>query len=131
MIITDIVSVIEAEDIEMTDKGNHFAGVCPLHGDSNPSLVVYKNRPERFICFGCHAKGDAIDFVRKLRGLSYQGAVRYLELVYSKNLKLKILPTMIEEIVNEERAGIDVKSKYGKEFIDSLLMKELLNESTP
>lgn len=130
MIITDIVSVIESEGTEMTDKGNHFSGVCPLHGDGNPSLVVYKNKPERFICFGCGERGDAVDFIRVLHDKSFGGAVRYLELEHNKKAKIKIQPTMIESIVAEEKAGVDVKKKYGKVFIDSLLMKELMNEST-
>ena len=40
--------------------------LCPFHNDHTPSLKV----DTRFYCFGCQAKGDVIDFVRKLFGLS-------------------------------------------------------------
>lgn len=126
MVVTNIVDVIEAEGVEMTDKGNHYAGVCPLHGDSNPSLVVYKNQPERFLCFGCGEYGDAIDFVRQLRGISFRQAVQHLDLLHSKRLRICFLPTPIEYIVQWEKGGEDVKRKYGK-LIQSLLYKELVN----
>ena len=40
--------------------------LCPFHNDHDPSLKV----DTRFYCFGCQAKGDVIDFVSKLFGLS-------------------------------------------------------------
>ena len=40
--------------------------LCPFHNDHDPSLKV----GTRFYCFGCQAKGDVIDFVSKLFGLS-------------------------------------------------------------
>ena len=39
---------------------------CPFHNDRTPSMKVDQN----FICFGCQAKGDVIDFTAKLFGLS-------------------------------------------------------------
>ena len=47
---------------------------CPFHNDRNPSLKV----DERFYCFGCHEKGDVIDFVAKLFGLRPYDAARKL-----------------------------------------------------
>ena len=44
---------------------------CPFHPDKTPSMKVDQN----FICFGCHEKGDVIDFAAKLFGLpSYEAA---------------------------------------------------------
>lgn len=40
--------------------------LCPFHDDHAPSLKV----DTRFYCFGCQVKGDVIDFVSKLFGLS-------------------------------------------------------------
>ena len=39
---------------------------CPFHNDKHPSFKVDRN----YYCFGCGAKGDAIDYVAKLFGLS-------------------------------------------------------------
>lgn len=40
--------------------------LCPFHDDHAPSLKV----DTRFYCFGCQVKGDVIDFVSKLFGIS-------------------------------------------------------------
>jgi len=57
--------------------GRRFVGVCPIHADNNPSLVVYaeSRQDEHFHCFGCHAHGDVIEFVRLVEGCSFEQAV--------------------------------------------------------
>ena len=40
---------------------------CPFHGETVGSLKLYDNT---FYCFGCHAGGDAVDFVGRLFSLS-------------------------------------------------------------
>ncbi len=46
-------------------------GRCPFHGDRSPSFSV---NPEFYYCFGCKETGDAIAFVMKLHGLSFEEA---------------------------------------------------------
>lgn len=48
--------------------------LCPFHDDHVPSLKV----DTRFYCFGCQVKGDVIDFVSKLFGLSLIQAAQKL-----------------------------------------------------
>ena len=48
--------------------------LCPFHDDHAPSLKV----DTRFYCFGCQVKGDVIDFVSKLFGLSLIRAAQKL-----------------------------------------------------
>lgn len=48
--------------------------LCPFHNDHDPSLKV----DTRFYCFGCQAKGDVIDFVSRLFGLSLIQAAQKL-----------------------------------------------------
>lgn len=43
---------------------------CPFHNDRNPSLKL----TERYFCFGCGAKGDAIDFVANYYRLGLKDA---------------------------------------------------------
>ena len=52
----DIVSVI-GKHVRLKKAGRNHKGVCPFHGDSDPSFNV---NPEKgfFYCFGCHKKGD-------------------------------------------------------------------------
>lgn len=39
--------------------------VCPFHNDTDPSLSLNDDL-NTFHCFGCHAKGDIIEFYRRL-----------------------------------------------------------------
>lgn len=48
---------------------------CPFHDDRHPSL---KLNEDYFYCFGCGAKGDVIDFVARLLGLSAYEAAQKL-----------------------------------------------------
>lgn len=45
---------------------------CPFHGETVGSLKLYDNT---FYCFGCHAGGDALDFVSKLFNVSPDQAI--------------------------------------------------------
>lgn len=44
------------------DRSNHIK--CPFHEDDKPSCRVYPET-NTFHCFGCGAKGDAIEFIQK------------------------------------------------------------------
>lgn len=44
---------------------------CPFHREKTPSMKVYA---KDFHCFGCGAHGDIFDFVRRMDGVSFQGA---------------------------------------------------------
>lgn len=46
---------------------------CPFHGEKIGSLKLYD---DTFYCFGCHAGGDAVDFVGKLFGLTPAESIR-------------------------------------------------------
>lgn len=48
----------------------HGMACCPFHDDKHPSFKVDRY----YYCFGCGAKGDAIDYVAKLFGLSLMDA---------------------------------------------------------
>ena len=43
---------------------------CPFHDDRTPSMKIDK----RFYCFGCLAKGDAVDYVVRMFGLGTKDA---------------------------------------------------------
>lgn len=53
-------------------------GRCPLHEEPNPTLRVYP-KTNRFECFFCGAKGDAINFLEIVEGLTYGQALEALE----------------------------------------------------
>lgn len=45
-----------------------FKAKCPFHPDSKPSLN-FSSKTGKFMCHGCHAKGDILTFYAKLKDL--------------------------------------------------------------
>ena len=73
---TDIVDLI-SEHAALKKVGRRWSGLCPFHAEKTPSFSV--NAEEGFYyCFGCHASGDAISFVRAVDHLDFVDAVRFL-----------------------------------------------------
>ena len=58
-----ISEVIQSYGIKI--KGNKC--VCPFHIDTEPSLS-FSDEKNVFNCFGCSAKGDVVEFIRRMEG---------------------------------------------------------------
>jgi DNA primase len=73
---TDIVSLI-GERVSLRPAGRELVGLCPFHEEKTPSFSV---SPERglYHCHGCHAGGDAIEFVMRSEGCAFADAVATL-----------------------------------------------------
>jgi hypothetical protein len=67
-------AVILAESYGIQVKRNTM--LCPFHDDKHPSMSIKDNR---FRCWSCGWKGDAIDFVMKKEGCTFHEAVRRLQ----------------------------------------------------
>jgi DNA primase len=73
---SDIVSVI-SEYTQLKRVGVRWQGLCPFHSEKSPSFSV--NQGEGlYYCFGCHASGDVITFVREKERLDFPSAVEKL-----------------------------------------------------
>jgi len=57
-------------------KGDLWAP-CPFHQEKSPSFHV-DDRKGFYYCFGCHAKGDAVTFVKETENVSFMEAVEIL-----------------------------------------------------
>ncbi len=57
-------------------KGDMWAP-CPFHQEKSASFHV-DDRKGFYYCFGCHAKGDAISFIRETENVDFMEAVRIL-----------------------------------------------------
>ncbi|WP_323717391.1 DNA primase [Paracoccus aminovorans] len=57
-------------------KGDWWAP-CPFHGEKTASFHV-DDQKGFYYCFGCHAKGDALTFLREAEGLGFIEAVELL-----------------------------------------------------
>lgn len=69
--------LVEASGVALKKAGKDWMGRCPLHEDETASLVVTPGK-NLWHCFGCGAGGGPIDWVMKLRGISFRHAVEQL-----------------------------------------------------
>jgi DNA primase len=69
--------LVEAAGIELKRGGKDWLARCPFHEDKTASLVVTPAK-NLWHCFGCGVGGGPIDWVMKLRGISFRHAVEQL-----------------------------------------------------
>ena len=85
--IDDLTTRVDLHDligryVTLKHSGRGYTGICPFHGDKDPSLSV---TPEKglWYCFGCHEGGTAIQFIMKRENLDFADAVRFLAQLYN------------------------------------------------
>ena len=66
-----IAETVASAGVDLRPSGRRLTGLCPFHRDRDPSFAVYPETASWF-CYGCHAGGDVIDFVARLRGTSFR-----------------------------------------------------------
>jgi DNA primase len=72
----DIVQVI-SDYVNLKKAGKDYRGVCPFHGDKDPSFYV---SPQKgiFHCFGCSTGGSVFNFIMRAENTTFTEAVRML-----------------------------------------------------
>lgn len=55
-------------------SGANYTCCCPFHHEKTPSFSVTPAK-QMFYCFGCKEHGNVIDFIMKLKNLSFPEAV--------------------------------------------------------
>ena len=76
--LIDLRAYVEERFEVFPERGGKLRIVCPFHGDTSPSLVIYEKTSSWF-CYGCQLGGDAFDFVSRYEGLSLgEVARRYI-----------------------------------------------------
>lgn len=56
---------------------------CPFHNEKTPSMKIFD---KDYHCFGCGEHGDVITFVQKLFNLSFQEALKKIDVDFGLNL---------------------------------------------
>ena len=69
---------VEAAGVVLHGKGRVRQGICPFHQETEGSFTVYANT-EKFWCFGCGPRGDVLDFVGRMDGLTLTQVIRRLD----------------------------------------------------
>jgi CHC2 zinc finger len=80
--------------VELRRVGRQWRGLCPLHEEQTPSFFVCERG---FHCFGCDAKGDIIDFVRMIQGVSFKDAVSHLGILAFGIIAFEYKPKSIDK----------------------------------
>ena len=72
----DIVGLIN-EYVPLKKSGRNFKANCPFHNEKTPSCMV---SPERqiFKCFGCSEGGDVFSFYKRMEGVEFGEAMKFL-----------------------------------------------------
>lgn len=95
--------LLEGHGVELkSGGGGRLKGLCPLHAEKTPSFLLYPDG--RYYCFGCGEGGDAIDLVRRLHGLSYPDALRFLGLSGPKPTAAALQRIKAERMAREDAA---------------------------
>ncbi|MFK7881368.1 DNA primase [Roseobacter sp.] len=115
-------------------KGDMWAP-CPFHQEKSASFHV-DDRKGFYYCFGCHAKGDAISFVRETENVGFMEAVEILAReagmpmpardpqAQQKADKRSLLTDVMEQAVNFFRlqlntgAAAEARSYLGRRGLD-------------
>lgn len=63
--------------VPLKAAGREWKACCPFHPDRSPSFTIYDGG-RRFMCFGCGASGDVLDFVQRAHGVNLPEAARML-----------------------------------------------------
>lgn len=62
-------------EVRLQRSGRGFRGLCPFHGERNPSFFVY---PDHFHCFSCGVHGDAVGWIMQRDHVGFREAVERL-----------------------------------------------------
>lgn len=82
---------------------------CPFHHEKTPSCKVYH---DSFYCFGCHAHGDVIDFVKQYENISFQEAVEKLGVMFGILCDDR---SMAQRVADEKQRWLRQKAQKDRE----------------
>lgn len=116
-------------------RGANYQGVCPFHGDRNPSLSV-NDGIGIYKCFACGAGGDAIKFVMDFSNMDFVEAVKDIgdKLGIQVEERQKKSDPKFEMGIRVLKAANRLYRKVSKElrpknFTDFLAQRKLTEES--
>ena len=102
----DLNALIEQETGEQFNREGYIK--CPFHNEKTPSMsvkIIPNANKQRYKCWGCDEKGDAIDFIIKYKNYSYNEARQYLGLEVEKTGHETYEETINEYVRNQVTRG--------------------------
>ncbi len=86
--------------VKLKQTGLTMIGLCPLHGDTKPSLVVWP-KEDRWHCFGCDQGGDIFTWYQIQHHCDFKEALK--ELAHEAGVELRYRP---EELAAYSKARL-------------------------
>jgi len=83
----DLAGVVRNAGVELQNRGGRWVGLCPFHDEKPPSFFIFPDN--RFKCFSCNERGDAVDFLQRLHGLDFHQALAHLRIERNKKLSFQ------------------------------------------
>jgi len=76
---TNIIDLINIR-IPLKKIGDNYHAKCPFHNERTPSFIV-NDKKQFYYCFGCHAHGNAIDFLINYEHLNFVESIEQLAIL--------------------------------------------------
>ena len=75
-----IADVVRLFNVDLKRFGNNYKAICPFteHSEEMESFTVYSDS-NTIKCYGCGFFGDNIEFVRKMNGMKFKEAIKFLK----------------------------------------------------
>lgn len=91
--------------VKLRQAGAEWKACCPFHQDRSPSFTIFDGGL-RFMCFGCGAHGDVLDFVGRLHGVGLRDAAAMLSGGELPSVEIARLPKPERDSRTEEALAI-------------------------
>jgi len=109
----DIASLI-GEYVQLKKTGRNYKALCPFHKEKTPSFMVNSDR-QIFKCFGCNEGGDAFAFLKRMEGMEFGEALRFL--ANRTGVRLKEYKASPEEEKKETLLKINVAATEAYHYL--------------
>lgn len=87
----NLATILGHYGIAMIGRGANRKALCPFHDDQRPSLSLDLDRG-LFHCFGCQAKGNALEFVAQQEGLDRKTGLRQAAMKLAEICGIELAP---------------------------------------
>lgn len=105
--IVDLVGQV----VKLKRSGKNWTGLCPFHGDKNPSFMVSETSGQ-YRCWSCGEKGDLFSWVMKTRNMTFVEALNML--AEQAGVTLKARRTEDKEQKKGQRAAMEFALDFFK-----------------
>ncbi len=113
----DILDVVQNR-VVLKKSGSNYWGCCPFHKEKTPSFSV---NPQKGIykCFGCGEGGDAISFLMKINGQSFNEVIK--ELAESFGIELPNTYSNSKDYADKKQKMKDAMIQTADFYLNNLL----------